>query len=218
MNGKWELEKAKADGECTIRAPDGSLLCCFGSGHLERPEIASKMESQFVEIVRKLNALDGLLGACRGVLSTMEITPKEGQYTTSRDTGTIAELRDAIAAAEPEGGRMSDNFEPVVDWFSGIMKVKLGTKHNRAKPHWATSTFALLLERLRDEVQELENALCREDVANAVSECCDVANFAMMIADKLRQELYSEPEGDVSRETPQEPRRRRVGDNSKPDG
>lgn len=91
--------------------------------------------------------------------------------------------------------------------FGTLMLQKLA--ENRHKPHWDESTLAYLMQRLDDEVAELQAAYALvmakrdgmafrqtrpnrdEDVAlfkaeqEVRRECADVANFAMMIADKL---------------------------------
>lgn len=63
--------------------------------------------------------------------------------------------------------------------FGTAMVYKLGLHRN--KGHWSGKSDKELLEHLRDEVRELEDA-CRtgkrEDIA---SEAADVANLSMMI-------------------------------------
>lgn len=78
-----------------------------------------------------------------------------------------------------------------VNWFSHHMLQKLNTPKNQVKPDWDCTSVEVLLMRLRDELKELEIEYSRQRKAgtsdnNAIlSECCDVANFAMMIADNL---------------------------------
>lgn len=56
------------------------------------------------------------------------------------------------------------------------------TKH---KAHWATVGQVWLLSRLKEEVQELEEALLTQS-DNVIEEAADVANIAAMIADNAK--------------------------------
>jgi hypothetical protein len=71
-----------------------------------------------------------------------------------------------------------------VDRFADRMRAKL--RANDHKGPWSKDTPAFLLGCLRDEVRELVGELTAPgevDPERVVSECCDVAAFAMMIAD-----------------------------------
>lgn len=70
----------------------------------------------------------------------------------------------------------------VVRWFSGLMERKL--RLNEHKGGWEKDTFPELLARLHEEVEELEEAVYSGKEGNIELESADVANFAMMIADK----------------------------------
>jgi hypothetical protein len=81
--------------------------------------------------------------------------------------------------------------EPV-DWFSDRMEDKL-REHDeeRGEASWRShsSTVDGLFEHLKEEVRELETALEDGAAASAMAlihECADVANMAMMIADRIR--------------------------------
>lgn len=65
--------------------------------------------------------------------------------------------------------------------FSGAMLAKL--QANAHKAHWSEVTQAWLLGRLIQEVSELTHALETGHPNEIRSECADVANFALMIAD-----------------------------------
>lgn len=81
-------------------------------------------------------------------------------------------------------------FVPVRDeaqWFAQQMERKL--QANDHKEGWRRMTTAWLLKRLRQEVDEIEVALKAGKLDDIVSECADVGNFAMMIADKATDEL-----------------------------
>ena len=67
-------------------------------------------------------------------------------------------------------------------WFSGEMEKTL--RDNDAKGGWGQCGHRWLLERLRQETDELESAMLTPDnQAEVIKEATDVANFAMMIAD-----------------------------------
>lgn len=84
---------------------------------------------------------------------------------------------------------------PSVLWFARWMEQKLRINDSK-KTGWGTESFIFLFARLFDEVHELEKALSQyltqdypktDKIKEAViSECADVANFAHMIADKIR--------------------------------
>ena len=94
--------------------------------------------------------------------------------------------------------------------FSEDMERKL--KENEHKEYWSKSNYAYLIRRLRQEVDELEEELSSfvigqamptdlsgscsiEKYGEVVDECADVANFAMMIADNLKNKRDND--GDV---------------------
>jgi NTP pyrophosphatase (non-canonical NTP hydrolase) len=56
---------------------------------------------------------------------------------------------------------------------------------NRRKAHWSTVSHQYLFDRLLEEIEELRDAMTGTE-GDIVSECADVANFAMMIADNLK--------------------------------
>lgn len=81
--------------------------------------------------------------------------------------------------------------ESAVEWFSTVMLKKL--RENRYKQHWSELDLAYLINRLKEELLELEDELPNTknnmiDIDAAIFECADVANFAMMVADKLYQQ------------------------------
>jgi NTP pyrophosphatase (non-canonical NTP hydrolase) len=86
---------------------------------------------------------------------------------------------------------MSDEtkYKPALDWFAGEMANKLATPKNVAKLHWTRLPLNDLLYYLREETEELREALLKyeNEPGEVISECCDVANFAMMIADWVNQ-------------------------------
>lgn len=56
--------------------------------------------------------------------------------------------------------------------------------NNRHKGGWQRSSAFYLLKRLREEIEELENAAYTGTGDEVLSEAADVANFAYMLADK----------------------------------
>ena len=92
--------------------------------------------------------------------------------------------------------------DPVLKWFGKKCRAKLAQPQNQRKSSWREMTFPQLMKRLREEVSELhdETKLYREYLGlsnaesatiqfrqNVIDEAADVANFAMMIADKARK-------------------------------
>lgn len=73
---------------------------------------------------------------------------------------------------------MSTDFVAEVNWFSLKMQEKLSKPRNLSKSHWGAMSASELFERIIDEVEELRDA-----IEGAASECCDIANFCMMMAD-----------------------------------
>lgn len=79
-----------------------------------------------------------------------------------------------------------------VKWFSEQMEVKL--QQNDDKGGWDNCDIFWLIERLKEEVAELEDALYNHiNFADrrweVVREASDVGNFAMMVADVARKRL-----------------------------
>jgi len=74
-------------------------------------------------------------------------------------------------------------------WFQERMLDKLLLPQNLEKSPWRDATIRHLIDALKEEIHELELAVCidEDDTPEIVSECCDVANFAMMIADLARK-------------------------------
>jgi NTP pyrophosphatase (non-canonical NTP hydrolase) len=74
-----------------------------------------------------------------------------------------------------------------LSWFSEQMEMTL--KENDHKGGWGSEQCSLdyLIERLKEEVNELIVATDsgKAGVENVIRECADVANFAMMIADRF---------------------------------
>ncbi len=71
---------------------------------------------------------------------------------------------------------------PCVDWFAQQMERVL--RQNDHKGGWDEMFFNDLIDRLHEEVSELENCGCKP--RRVIKEAADVANFAMMIADQHR--------------------------------
>jgi len=73
-----------------------------------------------------------------------------------------------------------------VDEFKRQMLRKLG--ENTDKKHWLKCSYEYLLDRLKEEVGELEEILLSDGIPHkkVILECADIANFSMMIADKAR--------------------------------
>lgn len=70
---------------------------------------------------------------------------------------------------------------PVVLTFAQVMETKL--RKSDSKGGWKDCNAVYLVKRLKQELQELEEALAVGSSQEIAREAADVANFAMMIAD-----------------------------------
>ena len=68
-------------------------------------------------------------------------------------------------------------------------------KENDHKGGWLTCSFEYLVRRLREEVDELDTALNWDSSDDPIAEAADVANFAMMIADKAIRKTKETSDG-----------------------
>lgn len=78
---------------------------------------------------------------------------------------------------------------PVVRWFAERMELKLREHDEKRGPRgWKDASLRSLLARTHEELDELRNELIAESstVTRVVNEAVDVANLAMMVADKAR--------------------------------
>lgn len=73
-----------------------------------------------------------------------------------------------------------------VKWFAEQMESKL--QENDHKGGWEECDPFWLLDRLKEEIFELKLSMARQENEDVIKECADVANFAMMIADKARKQ------------------------------
>jgi NTP pyrophosphatase (non-canonical NTP hydrolase) len=80
----------------------------------------------------------------------------------------------------------ASRWRPEVVWFADAMERKL--RENDHKRHWLTLGMQTLSMRLTQEREELRDAVASGSAAETLAEAADVANFAMMIADKVRKE------------------------------
>jgi len=79
-----------------------------------------------------------------------------------------------------------------VQWFAEQMELKL--RENDDKGGWKRCSIEFLLDRLQDEMMELDVSIQRGIPELLVAECADVANFCMMLADNRR--LIAKEESD----------------------
>lgn len=81
---------------------------------------------------------------------------------------------------------------PVVKWFAEQMELAL--IKNDHKNGWLNDDWDELYDRIKDEMKELykECGKFTKDEEKIISEAADVANFAMMIADKFGNQFGQE--------------------------
>lgn len=83
---------------------------------------------------------------------------------------------------------MSDPKQLPLGWFHNLQLEKLSHARNLVKPHWLKLSREQLLERVIDETHELSMAVqFNENDEAMIDECVDVANFAVMLADKIQR-------------------------------
>lgn len=92
----------------------------------------------------------------------------------------------ALRASQTDTGRV-ERVRESVRWFAEQMERKL--KLNDHKLGWKSCRMEYLTKRLGDECGELRRAVVKNEDARVIDEAADVANFAMMIADKVRAVL-----------------------------
>ena len=85
----------------------------------------------------------------------------------------------------------SDQYIPALDRFRSAMETELAKPKNVAKSSWLLMTDGQLIARLLEETAELIAVLDADSHSDllildqqVIKEAADVANFAMMIADK----------------------------------
>ncbi|WP_134705152.1 hypothetical protein [Ammoniphilus sp. YIM 78166] len=79
----------------------------------------------------------------------------------------------------------------VLEWFAEEMEKKL--QENDHKAHWSEADGDYLISRMEQEMDELMKAMIDVQFGNGdpiqvIKEAADVANFAMMIADNMRED------------------------------
>lgn len=83
---------------------------------------------------------------------------------------------------------MIDNYcRTEVKAFAVLMENKL--QKNDFKGGWQQDSIAILFNKLQGELQELHDAIThKKSRMDVINECVDIANYAMMIADKAGDE------------------------------
>lgn len=122
--------------------------------------------------------------------------------TESSRTTTPAERRSPVSADEhghrvragydlgtTRGDMNEERDRRALLAFTAIMWVKL--RENAHKRHWSELPSQWLLGRIKDELQELQDAILAGDPVAIRREAADVANLAMMVADNAEKERAS---------------------------
>lgn len=102
------------------------------------------------------------------------------------DHDTNRAIAEALTAPDAEHGEPRS----VVQWFAQEMERKL--QENDYKGGWQGESPFRFANRIHDEWGELADALFRfhtkpSNADAVIAECADIANFALMIADIVRQ-------------------------------
>jgi NTP pyrophosphatase (non-canonical NTP hydrolase) len=85
-----------------------------------------------------------------------------------------------------EETEMINRWRKEVVTFADAMEAKL--RANDHKSHWSNADLQYLSMRLTQEREELRRAVENGDPDEVLKEAADVANFAMMVADKVRRD------------------------------
>lgn len=92
------------------------------------------------------------------------------------------------ARAESDTGMIRDDAADTKAVMEFSLEMLRKLRKNAHKPHWVGLSNQYLFLRLVEEMGELAQAMSDGSDAEAiVSECCDVANFALMIASNARR-------------------------------
>lgn len=84
-------------------------------------------------------------------------------------------------------GRTSEvTVRPEVAQFAVLMEAKLAKKDGEGKTHWHNLPPEALMEFLEIEVRELHAAMRFLSPGEQMGEAVDVANYAMILWDRLR--------------------------------
>jgi len=186
----------EAQGDTLTKVDTGLLQRCFNvakSWELEhiRAEKAEarvdKLEAENTKLeCERDNALASVQSLEAGIHSQDEVF-------TSKYNKLVAENK-RLRGRIDELGLVRES----VRWFVRHMEEKL--RENDDRGGWQDSNSSWLLLRLREEANELEEALRRHrrtdygsdtsdsSADDVISECADIANFAMMIADNTCRE------------------------------
>ena len=73
-----------------------------------------------------------------------------------------------------------------LEWFFKKCRAKMLLPQNMHKEGWHGMNYLDLMQRLKEETEELTNGILFQSRKQIISEAADVANFAMMIADNAR--------------------------------
>ena len=122
------------------------------------------------------------------VEATLMIGARRGAGVGELDTdtakelikGSVDNLTERFFGLLPQAPVMCRNS---VAWFSEQMEAKLAK--NDHKGGWGNCELQYLSKRLTDERKELYEAIKSKDSEKIIAECADIANFALMIADRF---------------------------------
>lgn len=123
---------------------------------------------------------------------------KPMQHLDQNVQQALAKLNDALCTWERETGRQSiliikddsPTWEHVIN-FAERMEKKLDiNRHKGNREGWLSMSKAALLHRVREELLEVDKKLFSSHSAQDIAdECADVANFCMMLADKVLESV-----------------------------
>ena len=90
---------------------------------------------------------------------------------------------------------VSRAISPITIWFGLQMQNNL--ELNRHKSGWEQMSNYEILNRIKDEVKELQEAIKKGDKVNIIHEAADVANFCSFIAHNNQSDLDQESDNEL---------------------
>ena len=116
-----------------------------------------------------------IVDAQKAVIDALQETISAQERTILAKTRAVQALQDLVVL-EHRG--------PLV-WFTQEMEKKI--RSNEHKDAWDCLPLDWLFKRLLEEVEELRVEIVARKSAHTISEAADVAIYAMMIADRVRE-------------------------------
>ena len=126
----------------------------------------------------------------------MHKVARDGKEVCCGKTPTAVEDGDGFLfkCREHHRGRMLQerdlHYEREIKMFADAMRYKLTLNSSRGK--WEDTTIGYVMEKLRREVKELEEAIAKGSMVEILLEGADVANYAMIASHLAMREVMAD--------------------------